>query len=129
MSDLPTKYPPGIPANPYMSGIQNHSSMFGAAAAGSLMSRSIGPPNTFMSGGVGSMTAAGMAGMAGMAGVYGMSNYGQYSSAAAGAAYSGAFAAAASGSTYPHPGLHMPNPSYPYPSPYSQSPYSQSPYF
>ena len=57
-----------------------------------------------------------------------MSNYSQYSSAA-GAAYSGAFAAAASaGSTYPH-GLHMPNPSYPYPSPYSQSPYPQSPYF
>ena len=72
--ELPTKYPPGIPTNPYMSGIQNHSSMFGAAAAGSLMSRSIGPPNSFMSGGVGSMAAAGMAGMAGMAGRPGNSN-------------------------------------------------------
>ena len=127
-----SKYSPAIAStNPYMSGMANHSSMFGAA--GSLMSRSIGPPNSFMSGAgmgsMGSMAAAGMGAMAGMAGMYGMSNYAQqYSSAAAGA-YSGAFAAAASaGSTYPH-GLHMPNPSYPYPSPYSQSPYSQSPYF
>jgi len=131
-SDMPPKYPPGIASNPYMSGISgNHSSMFGPS---SLMSRSIGPPNSFMSGSMGSSMAgmagmAGMGAMAGMAGMYGMSNYGQYSSAAG--AYSGAaqaFAAAASGSTYPH-GLHMPNPSYPYPSPYSQSPYSQSPYF
>lgn len=132
------KYPPGLSSsNPYM----NHSSMF---SPGGIMSRSIGPPNSFMGSSMGrdmsSMAAAGMAGMAGMgamagmAGMYGgMANaYGQYSSAAAAGAYGGAaaqaFAAAASGSTYPH-GLHMPNPSYPYPSPYSQSPYSQSPYF
>ena len=120
-------------ANPYMSSMSN-SSMF---SPGSLMSRGISPAATnFMSGSMGTSMAAGMAGMAGMgmagmASMYGMSNYGQYSSAAAGA-YTGAaqaFAAAASGSTYPPHGLHMPNPSYPYPSPYSQSPYSQSPYF
>ena len=132
-SDL-AKYSPGLSSNPYMSSMSN-SSMF-SAAAGSLMPRGITPPANYMSSGLGtSAVAAGMAGMAGMgmagmAGMYGMSNYGQYSTAAG--AYTGAaqaFAAAATGSTYPPHGLHMPNPSYPYPSPYSQSPYSQSPYF
>lgn len=129
--DMPSKYPGLASPNPYMMS-SNHSSMFSPS---SLMSRSIGPPNSFMGGSMGSsMAGMGMMGsMAGMSAMYGMSNYGQYSSAAG--AYSGAaqaaaasFAAAATGSTYPH-GLHMPNPSYPYPSPYSQSPYTQSPYF
>ncbi len=126
-SDI-SKYPPGITTNPYMSGMSNSSSMF---SPGALMSRGISPAPNFMSGSMGSSVAAGMAGMgmAGMAGMYGMSNYGQYSTAGAYTGAAQAFAAAATGSTYPPHGLHMPNPSYPYPSPYTQSPYSQSPYF